>query len=148
MAQQNGRGRTCVHCLETDHSASECALAPASRAFRQPEYNRDYSTEERSYRRSEQTEKICYSWNDGRCAILYCRYKHVCVKCQSGDHKAVSCPIYPTPKQGSQGVKPTSYLTIVYSSPVKLGLHNMATIIVITYLTIVHLSIGSVHHLI
>ena len=29
MAQQNDRGRTCVHCLETDHSASECALALA-----------------------------------------------------------------------------------------------------------------------
>ncbi len=106
MAQQNGRGRTCIHCLETDHSVSECALAPAPRPGRHPQQQKDYATEERSYRRSERSERICYSWNDGRCAVPYCRYKHVCAKCQSGDHKAVNCPTYPTPKQGGQGGKP------------------------------------------
>ena len=29
MAQQNGRGKTCELCLEPDHMAAECALAPA-----------------------------------------------------------------------------------------------------------------------
>ena len=28
LAQQNGKGRTCLHCLEMDHQAAECALAP------------------------------------------------------------------------------------------------------------------------
>ena len=28
MAQQNGRGRTCQYCLETDHQSTECVLAP------------------------------------------------------------------------------------------------------------------------
>ena len=29
MAQQNGRGKTCELCLDPDHVAAECALAPA-----------------------------------------------------------------------------------------------------------------------
>ena len=29
MAQQNGRGKTCQHCLETDRLGTECAMAPA-----------------------------------------------------------------------------------------------------------------------
>ena len=28
MAQQNGRGKTCQYCLETDHQGPDCALAP------------------------------------------------------------------------------------------------------------------------
>ena len=106
MDQQNSRGRICIHCLETDYLASECALAPASRIFHQPRHNRDYATEERSYHQSERTENIYYSWNDGRCAISYCRYKHVCAKCQSGDHKAVSCPIYPTQSKAARVSSP------------------------------------------
>ena len=27
LQQQNGRGRICVHCMETDHGSQECALA-------------------------------------------------------------------------------------------------------------------------
>ena len=34
MAQQNGRGKTCQHCLETDHSGTECAMAPVRLAGR------------------------------------------------------------------------------------------------------------------
>ena len=39
LAQQNGRGRTCTHCLETDHVSSDRALAPAPR---QRQSGRDY----------------------------------------------------------------------------------------------------------
>ena len=28
LTQQNGKGKSCLHCLETDHIPSECALAP------------------------------------------------------------------------------------------------------------------------
>ena len=34
MAQQNGRGKTCQYCLETDHQGPECAMAPARLAGR------------------------------------------------------------------------------------------------------------------
>ena len=95
LAQQNGRGRTCSHCLETDHTASDCALAPAHRPSRQ-QFGRE---SEGSYSRGSQgdrSERICYSWNDGRCAMPYCRYRHVCAKCHSADHKAINCAVYPT----------------------------------------------------
>ena len=95
MAQQNGRGRTCTHCLETDHTAADCALAPAYRPSRQVgrETDRGYRSQDR-----ERSERICYSWNDSRCAMPYCRYRHVCAKCHSGDHKAIHCTVYPAQK--------------------------------------------------
>ena len=34
MAQQNGRGKTCQYCLETDHQGPECAMVPARLAGR------------------------------------------------------------------------------------------------------------------
>ena len=58
MAQQNGRGRTRIHCLEMDHSTSECVLAPAPHLGRQPQHQRDYVAEERGYHRNERSEKI------------------------------------------------------------------------------------------
>ena len=36
LAQQNGRGRTCEYCLESDHVAAECALAPSRPTEPQP----------------------------------------------------------------------------------------------------------------
>ena len=36
LAQQNGRGKTCRFCLETDHSDEECALAPGAPQVQQP----------------------------------------------------------------------------------------------------------------
>ena len=37
MAQHNGRGRTCQHCLETDHDGADCALAPSQPLGRGPQ---------------------------------------------------------------------------------------------------------------
>lgn len=34
MAQQNGRGKTCQFCLETDHLSTDCAMAPVRQAGR------------------------------------------------------------------------------------------------------------------
>lgn len=105
MAQQNGRGHTCTLCLETDHVAADCALAPAIKQTRQS--GREYTQDDRGYCvRGDKSEKICYSWNDGRCTIPYCRYRHVCAKC-AGEHKAIYCSPYPPLKQGSQHQKKT-----------------------------------------
>ena len=93
LAQQNGKGKSCLYCLETDHSASECALAPAK-----PQHPPNQDTKKDNNRaKFERSPKVCYSWNDGRCAVPYCRYRHVCAKCQ-GDHKALSCGAYPAAK--------------------------------------------------
>ena len=90
LAQQNGKGKSCLHCLEMDHIASECALAPSK-----PQHSSSQETKKDLMRaKSERSSKVCYSWNDGRCAVPYCRYRHICAKCQ-GDHKALHCGAYP-----------------------------------------------------
>ena len=102
MAQQNGRGRTCTLCLETDHAAVDCALAPAYRPNRQGgrEFDRNYRGHGDYRGHNERSERICYSWNDSRCSMPYCRYRHVCAKCHSSDHKAIHCSAYPAQKSG------------------------------------------------
>ena len=93
LANQNGRGKTCQHCLETDHLSSECALAPvkvdwaSSRDSARDDAQTSRSRGERGERRGR-GNRICFSWNDGRCAIPYCEYRHICAKC-AGEHKAI-----------------------------------------------------------
>lgn len=98
LAQQNGRGKTCRFCLETDHVDEECALAPTAPQPRQlmpsqgPQgslSHQDLSLREgRSGRGS--SRGVCYAWNEGRCTYPYCRFRHICAKCY-GDHRAVRC---------------------------------------------------------
>ncbi len=35
LAQQTGRGKTCLHCMETDNTAMDCAVAPTRSQLRQ-----------------------------------------------------------------------------------------------------------------
>ena len=99
LQQQNGRGRTCTHCMETDHVANECSLAPL-RPFRSsPQARADTVLEAEERGSKGRSSKICYSWNDGRCAIPYCRYRHICAKCSSPSHKAMHCSTYPAGRQ-------------------------------------------------
>lgn len=107
LQQQNGRGRSCVHCMETDHSSQECALAPV-RAPRYQNPSRESNTDannEENRSSKNRSAKVCYSWNDGRCAVPYCRYRHICAKCNSPSHKALHCNVFqaarPTQKSGS-----------------------------------------------
>lgn len=107
LKQQKGRGRTCIHCMETDHSSQECALAPTRPSrYGHPsrgEPHTDVNADDGRSTRNRGT-KVCYSWNDGRCAVPYCRYRHVCAKCSSPAHKAMHCSAYqvaqPTQKAG------------------------------------------------
>ena len=93
LAQQNGIGKSCLYCLETDHAASKCALAPSKPQHPPNQEAKKYLTRAKS----ERSPKVCYSWNDGRCAVPYCRYRHICAKCQ-GDQKALHCGAYPASK--------------------------------------------------
>ena len=71
----------CVHCMETDHSSQKCALTPipTSRYVNTPrgESIADLSAEENCPSKSLGV-KVCYSWNDERCATCYCCYWHSC----------------------------------------------------------------------
>ena len=104
LAYQNGRGKTCLHCLETDHTGSDCALASTKGycTARSP-INDDMRNTRGKVDRGERSTRICYSWNDGRCAVPYCRYRHICAKCQ-GEHKASQCTTYPH-RSDAKGVK-------------------------------------------
>ena len=99
LAQQNGKGKGCLYCLETDHTAPECALAPSKpQQVQKEESKKDFNRP-----KPERSSKVCYSWNNGWCAVPYCRYRHICAKCQ-GDHKALYCGAYPAsrPAQSSK----------------------------------------------
>ena len=96
LAQQNTRGKTCQWCLETDHAATSCALAPATqlwqpgRPSRVPQ--REWNQEERRPGRGKpEVRGACFAWNDGRCTLPYCQFKHVCSKCGSTEHKESLC---------------------------------------------------------
>ena len=98
LAQQNGRGKTCRFCLETDHSDEECALAPVAPQARPlssahgqgPSARQDLNL--REGRPSRASRGVCFAWNEGRCAFPYCRFRHICIRCH-GDHRAVRCRV-------------------------------------------------------
>ena len=70
LAYQNGSGKTCLHCLETDHSGSDCALASTKgHRMARPPINDDIRNTRAKLDRGECSTRICYSWNDGRCAV-------------------------------------------------------------------------------
>ena len=113
MAQQNGRGKTCELCLEPDHVAAECALAPAKPSEppppRQPAGLGGMPTGQRRASTSQEwrpreeyngprgqaanrppgdrQERVCYSWNDCTCRFINCRYRYECARC-GGEHRA------------------------------------------------------------
>lgn len=101
LANQNGRGRTCKWCLETDHASTSCALAPPSNEKQQSRPNsygrdRDLDSTPFSDRRSarwgrNEVRGACFAWNEGRCSLPYCRWRHVCCKCGSADHRESTC---------------------------------------------------------
>ena len=84
MAHQKWRGRICEHCLETDHAAGDCALAPY-RPNRPSlkEVPKEESQSTKQVERAESRERVCYPCNDGRCPLPYCRYWHICARCHS-----------------------------------------------------------------
>ena len=106
LANQNGRGRICQHCLETDHAANDCALAPYRPSRSTPrDPPRGDTLSGRSAPRSERKERICYAWNDGRCTLPYCKYLHICARCRSSEHKAIHCTTYPSSRAPPRGLR-------------------------------------------
>ena len=117
MAQASGKGRCCVHCLEPDHAAEDCALSPRGRQEtrqRQRSPGRSPSTRGVEWRSGGETSeysgvvrpravkpgglrqerKICYSYNDGECRFpSTCRFLHICQRCRADDHPAARCTV-------------------------------------------------------
>ena len=88
---QGNRGRMCRHCLEADHESDTCALAPRAAGS-----HLDRSTPQPvvvstpPLRPPQGRRQVCFSWNEGRCSYPYCRFRHVCMRCQ-GEHRSWQC---------------------------------------------------------
>ena len=102
LAHQSGRGRLCRWCQESDHQSGDCALVPDRQSSSavvpssslETKQTSSSGREGRTQGRSGRSEKICYSWNAGKCRFHpYCRFRHVCstVGCNE-DHRAIECP--------------------------------------------------------
>lgn len=87
LGQRTSAGILCSLCRESDHSTSQCALAPLQQQLiNHPQV----PPAPRSWRRPETLQRICVSWNKGQCNRPRCSYRHVCATCQR-NHKARDC---------------------------------------------------------
>ena len=80
MSLRSGDSKLCKLCREPDHADSQCALASL-----QPPQPYAWPTTAgaaagRRVTRPDTLERICTSWNKGRCAFPgSCRFRHVCL---------------------------------------------------------------------
>ena len=102
MSLRSGLNRSCRLCRGPDHVETQCALAslqpgPPSSLEPQPMTS---SPGMKRVVRPETLERICSSWNKGRCAFPgSCRFRHVCATCRSKGHRAKECDDTPADSQ-------------------------------------------------
>ena len=61
LQEQTGRGRTCVHCMETDHASQECALAPVCvTRYHNPRESTSEAVSEDNRPSDNPSVKVCY----------------------------------------------------------------------------------------
>ena len=103
LGRSSGRSMYCVHCFESDHASSQCALnyfeQPASSSLptRPPSAFTSFQDKGRfrAWRRPESLLRICVSWNKGKCVYPgSCSFRHVCAICHR-KHMARDCPDLP-----------------------------------------------------
>ena len=95
LGARTDQGTFCTLCQEVDHSSQDCAL----RSVREPPIPRTLGTSETQSRsplphrmRPETLDRICVSWNKGRCAYPgSCTFKHKCATCRIFGHRARDC---------------------------------------------------------
>ena len=92
------RTRSCVVCLESDHTEEQCALyspprkpAAAQRRAGSERVVGESRDSQFSTRGKGPGKMACFAWNQGDCRYPTCKYRHVCVRC-SGDHRITRCP--------------------------------------------------------
>lgn len=114
------------------HSSQECALAPLRTAWHvntpKGEFSLDTSADENA-----QGTKVCYSWNDGRCAVPYCHYQHICAKCSFPSHKALHCNAY----QGMRSAEKIQGVDVRYKGWFSLLQDTMYHLSLVVHLIIV-----------
>ena len=97
MSLRAGDRKLCRLCREADHSDTKCALA--SLHYPQPQHHLALATPlsssppaSKRVARPETLERICASWNRGRCAFPgSCQFRHACATCKRKGHRARDC---------------------------------------------------------
>jgi len=113
LSLRGNQGLFCSLCQEADHTESHYALAffqvsgylsdtqhrPSSRSYVNPTLPLCPTIPGATARRTvrpETLERICASWNKGRCAFPgSCTFKHVCATCHRCGHGAQECEEIP-----------------------------------------------------
>ena len=92
MTYQSGPSQCCSLCHEPDHDAANCALLGVQTQPPQlPPNPSGSSLQGGSVQRSVHLERICVSWNRGRCSFPICSFQHVCATCKRRGHRAKEC---------------------------------------------------------
>ena len=101
LTYRSGPGQLCTVCHEPDHSASECAMMALEPTQSQPPTLRPQPLPRpalappggvaRRPVRPETLERICVSWNRGKCTFPNCQFRHICATCRRRGHKAKEC---------------------------------------------------------
>ena len=107
LSYRAGPSRVCSICHEPDHTADACAMqvlqpaAPASvpqqpaphhqQAIPRPGSAQSSAGPMQRPVRPETLERICVSWNRGRCTFPACNFRHICATCKKRGHRARDC---------------------------------------------------------
>ena len=108
LTYRSGPSQCCGLCHEPDHSAAQCAMLalqpqpyrdtlPANRM--QPAGRSQQGGPIRRPVQPETLERICVSWNRGRCTYPSCSFRHICATCKRRGHKARDCEETPQDSQ-------------------------------------------------
>ena len=109
LTYRSGPSQGCGLCHEPDHITAQCAMLalqpypPSSSSGRpQPLFRAGSAPMGGPIRRPvrpETLERICVSWNRGRCSYAACTFRHVCATCKRKGHKARDCMETPPDSQ-------------------------------------------------
>ena len=102
LTYRSGPSQCCGLCYEPDHNATQCAMLalqpqPPSlpQAYRRQPPGQPSPTQQGGPIRRpvcpETLERICVSWNRGRCSYPSCNFRHICATCKRRGHKAKEC---------------------------------------------------------
>lgn len=106
---QRTSGTFCTLCQESDHVASQCALAPLQQQLQTSHVSTTVSqppSTSRPPKRPETILRICVAWNKGQCTKPRCTFRHVCATCQNA-HKARDCADTPPDSEYKAGFSAT-----------------------------------------
>ena len=99
-----GRARAiarCQHCLSEAHGTTNCPTNPNPSTYQPPTEFANTSGIPGARSVAGGRQEICWSFNEGRCQFLYCKYLHICKECYH-PHPWIACHNNPLAIQRKQ----------------------------------------------